>query len=461
MRRFWVRGSLQKQLIGWVLLPLVAVLVANGYGAYELAVEEITRVYDLGLYDNGLDLIHQVVETSRGLSLNLPLAAQQMLQDNNGDSVSYVAWSDSGGVFSGSAELLAQAISPPLDIPWFRNRMVAGVPQRVMYLTHRTGGHRFTLAVAETIHGRLRRQEDLFVRLVLPEIGLFFGSVFILGFGMRRALVPVAHLREQISQRSSSYLERIDERTTPLELIPVVHGINELLARLERSFEGQRRFIADAAHQLRTPLAVLSSQLQLAQSHPPEDIQNFVKTLSTTTERTVHLAHQLLTLARLEHTFYDQLVMAEVDVSLLFQEMVLDFMPEVERQHLDLVFDLEPVPLKTQALLLRELLANLLNNAIRYTPAYGRIQVTFKKEDAGEGVIIISDSGPGVADEEWVLLGRPFQRMKNSRPMGCGLGLAISMEIARLLGATLSFSKSGGGVTGFSVLVRFSSVMAK
>jgi two-component system sensor histidine kinase TctE len=454
MRRFWVRESLQKQLIGWVLLPLVGVLVANGYGAYELAIAEITRIYDLGLYDNGLDLIHQVVVAPSGLSLNLPLAAQQMLQDNNGDSVAYVAWNDKGGVFSGKADLLTQAISPPLDIPWFRDRTIAGVPERVMYLTHQTDGHRFTLAVAETIHGRLRRQEDLFARLVLPEMGLFLVSVIILGFGMRRALAPVDHLREQISQRSSDYLERIDETTTPLELIPVVHGINELLARLEHSFQGQRRFIADAAHQLRTPLAVLSNQLQLAYAHPPVDIQSFVKELSITTERTVHLAHQLLTLARLEHTFYDQLVMSEVDVSLLFQDIVLDFMPEIERQHLDLVFDLESAPLKTQALLLREMLTNLFDNAIRYTPSYGRIRVSYQKDKTGEGAITISDSGPGVTDEEWPLLGRPFQRMVNSRPMGCGLGLAISMEIARALGATLTFTKNRDEAAGFTALVR-------
>ena len=454
MNRFGVRRSLQTQLIGWVLLPLVGVLVANGYEAYELAVAEITRIYDLGLYDNGLDLIHQVVESPRGLSLKLPLAAQQMLQDNNGDSVTYVAWNNNGGVFSGTADLMIQALSPPVDIPWFRNRTLAGVSQRVMYLTHQAGSQRYTLAVAETIHGRLKRQEELFARLVLPELGLFFGSVVILWFGMRRALAPVAHLREQISQRSSNYLERIDETSTPLELIPVVHGMNELLARLERSFQSQRRFIADAAHQLRTPLAILSSRLQLADTHPPEDVKLFVKELSITTERTVHLAHQLLTLARLEHTFYDQLVMSSVDISLLFQEIVLDFMPEIERQHLDLVFDLEPVSVQTQALLLREMLTNLLDNAVRYTPAFGQIRVSFRKDKTGAGSLVLVNSGPGVQEEEWALLGRPFQKMMNSHPMGCGLGLAVAMEIARALGATLTFSKGEGEVIGFSVWVR-------
>ena len=283
-------------------------------------------------------------------------------------------------------------------------------------------------------------------------------SIVVIFFGVRQGLSPVVLLRDEIASRSSTNLRPIEETPAPAELTPIIHGINELLANLATAFASHRRFIADAAHQLRTPLASLSSQIEVGLDRPPEDIKELLRQLLATTQRTTHLANQLLSLARLEHTEQSMYEVATVELREVFFETTTDIVTLAARKGVELDFDLQPCQMQGSPLMLRELLANLLDNAVRYTPAGGRVSVSLRA-DAQNILLTVEDSGPGVPADELGRLGTPFHRLASGHPEGCGLGLAIVREIARLHGAEVHFSQGAGG-RGLQVRIQFHNLAA-
>jgi two-component system sensor histidine kinase TctE len=284
----------------------------------------------------------------------------------------------------------------------------------------------------------------------LPETLLALVSIAAILLGVQRGLTPVQLLRDEIVSRSPSDLRPISESPAPTELAPIIHGINELLANLSTAFASHRRFIADAAHQLRTPLASLSSQIEVGLETPPEDIKVLLRQLLTTTHRTTHLANQLLSLARLEHTEQSMFEVATVDLRQIILDASADIVTLSARKEVELDFDLLPCRIQGSPLMLRELLANLLDNSIRYTPAGGKVAVTLRV-DTQHILLSVEDNGPGVPDDELSKLGTPFYRLSFNQSDGCGLGLAIVREIARLHGAEVYFCQNS---TGRGLLVR-------
>ncbi|MDE2260410.1 MAG: HAMP domain-containing histidine kinase, partial [Betaproteobacteria bacterium] len=212
-------------------------------------------------------------------------------------------------------------------------------------------------------------------------------------------------------------------------------------------------FIADAAHQLRTPLASLSSQIEVALETPPENDKKLLRELLATTQRTTHLANQLLSLARLEHTEQSMIEVTAVDLQHLFQEVSADFVTLAARKGVDLGFELCPGRVWASPLMLRELLANLLDNAIRYTPAGGKVTVSLQPVEH-KVLLSVEDNGPGVPETELKKLGIPFHRLPSDQPEGCGLGLAIVREIGRLHAAEVTFHPGSKGL-GLKVVVCF------
>ena len=450
------RLSLYQLLLRWLLGPLIVILLAGSTLAYLFSLRAAMNVYDLGLLDDALDLSKQVVLQQGKLMLVLPPAAQQMLQENNDDRVTYAAWDSHGQVFSGDPRLFHPEELPAEGSHKFRDVWLGGEDNRAIFMRSRSGGSVFYVAVAQTLHGRDRLRDGIFAGILLPEALLALVSVGVILFGVRFALAPVKSLRNEIVSRSSSDLRPIEEARAPAELFPVVHGINELLANLAASFASHRRFIADAAHQLRTPLASLSSQIEVALEKPPEDVRELLRELLATTQRTTHLANQLLSLARLEHTETSMIEVAAVSLERVCREASADFVTRAARKGVELEFRLEPSRVSGSPLMLRELLANLLDNAVRYTPSGGRVSVAL--EGAQDEVLLrVEDDGPGVPETEWPNLGIPFHRLAPDLPEGCGLGLAIVREIARLHGARLFFGRSAAG-HGLQVNVAFPQV---
>ncbi len=447
--------SLYQIFLRWLLLPLVVVLLVGSLMAYQFSLHAAMKVLDLGLYDNALDLSKQIQQGPRGLAINLPPAALQMLQENNDDQVMYAAWDHSGHVFSGNPRLWRALPSAASGQPVFEDLNVGGEALRAVYTQGTIGDQTYSIAVAQTLRGRNRLSDGLFANILVPVALLLLACVAILLLGIRRTLVPVYQLRNDIGQRSANDLRPLEERTAPIELRPIIHGINELLQDLSLSFASHRRFIADAAHQLRTPLASLSSQLEVALKHPPQDLRPLFLDLLATTRRSTHLANQLLSLARLEHTEQSMIECTRVDLQQICREVAVDFVARAEQQQVELIF--EPIPLAVlgSPLMLRELMGNLIDNALRYTPVQGRILIRLLREDQDHtGQLIIQDGGPGIPETELSKLCIPFHRVPGDQTPGCGLGLAIVQEIARLHGARLHFSCREAG-DGLRVLVSF------
>ena len=446
-------NSLHRQLLKRLLWPLIIILLLGSVFAYFFALHTAINTYDLGLMDDALDIVRQIEVHQDKMEINFPPVARQMLKEKYEDQVSYAAWDASGKLFAGTPKLLMINSLDPDEKHAYQDIVLNGEANRVLLLRGEIETHTYYIAVSQTVRGRNHLTGGILAAILIPETLLAIVSIVIILLGIRRGLTPIEKLRDEITSKSSSDLRPIEESTAPLELAPIIHGINELLGNLAAAFAGHRRFIADAAHQLRTPLASLSSQIEVALENPPADIKKLLHQLLSTSHRTTHLANQLLSLARLEHTEQTMYEVSTVKLNEVVQAGAADFVTLAARKGVELEFDLQPALVNGSALMLRELFVNLMDNAIRYTPAGGQVTVSIKTAEK-DIVLIVDDNGSGVADAELEALGKPFHRLSSDYPGGCGLGLAIVREIVRLHGADLMF---GGGVNGrgLSVKIKF------
>jgi two-component system sensor histidine kinase TctE len=445
--------SLRRQLIKGLSWPLAIILLAGSVFAYFFALNSAVNAYDLGLLNDALDISKQINVHSGKMTLNLPPVASQMLQTNNQDRVSYAAWDESGQIFSGDPKLQMADMLVSEESHIFQDMELNGEKHRAILLRGKSDGHVYFIAVAQTVHGRDHLTGEIFAGILLPVALLAIVSIAAILLGVRRGLSPIVLLRDEITSRSSNDLRPIEESTAPAELAPIIHGINELLENLATSFASHRRFIADAAHQLRTPLAALSGQIEVALEDPPPDEKKLLHQLLATTQRTTHLANQLLSLARLEHTEQFMYEVATVDLQKVLLESAADFVTLSARKVVELDFDLHPCYVAGSPLMLRELISNLLDNAVRYTPSGGRISVSMRVM-AQHMFLTVEDNGPGVAEGELARLGTPFHRLPSDQTEGCGLGLAIVREITRLHGAEIFFER-GADARGLKVRIGF------
>ncbi|OIQ81491.1 sensor protein QseC [mine drainage metagenome] len=448
-------NSLRRQLLQRLLWPFIAILLAGALLAYLFAHQAARNAIDLGLLDDALDLTKQIKVHEGEISLRLPLAAQQMLLVNNSDQVVFAAWDKSGHLIAGDGRLMPLVRNAAEESYWFTDVTLDGHDGRIVLLRNTIRGYLVNVAVFQTSLGSERLSRDTFISMLLPEALLALVAVFVILFGVRQGLHPVESLRDEIISRSPSDMRPIEEAPAPEELRPIIHGINELLENLATAFTSHRRFIADASHQLRTPLAALSSQIEVALKQPPADVQALLRQLLAGTQRTSHLANQLLSLARLEHTETALCEKSAIDLRQVITDAAASFVALAERKGVELEFRLQAFPMHGSALLLGEMLVNLLDNALRYTPAEGQVVVSLQA-DADGCALLVSDSGPGVAGDELDKLGMPFYRTDASLPGGCGLGLAIVREIARIHGAVVDFSLASRA-GGLAVLIRFAS----
>lgn len=444
-------NSLRRQLLQRLLWPFVAIFLVGAVLAYLFAHQAAKNTNDLGLLDDAFDLTKQVEVHEGKISLDLPLAARQMLLANNDDQVIFAAWDELGQLIAGDVQLMRLAQLPMGENYRFRDVVLGKHNGRMVVLRSYIRGYVVYVAVFQTLRGQNRLLRDAFFGMLLPEAMLALVSVFVILFGVRQGLQPVELLRDEIASRSPSNLQPVQETPAPAELRPIIHGINELLANLSEAFASHRRFIADAAHQLRTPLAALSSQIEVALQQPPTDSRALLCQLLATTQRTSNLANQLLSLARLEHTEDSVCDKTKVNFLQVISDVASGYVAEAERKGITLEFKLQPCLIQGNALLLGELLTNLLDNALRYTPSGGEILVSLQFEhDCWK--LTVQDSGPGVPESELSQLGRHFHRLNPSIPDGCGLGLAIVREIARIHKAEVSFSASAYGGLQASVI---------
>jgi two-component system, OmpR family, sensor histidine kinase QseC len=312
----------------------------------------------------------------------------------------------------------------------------------------------FMVKIGEALAIRDELTDTVALRIGLPLLFLLPVMALLILLGINRTLRPLRNLAHSVSSRSPSSLDAVDDRDAPCEITPLVDALNRLFLRLSRAFESERRFTADAAHELRTPLAALKIQAQVAKrSNNDDDRNQALNKLLEGVERATRLVEQLLTMARVDPEGSTALH-SEIRLDQLCQEVLANIANQARVKEIELELDVDGVTVLTGLQeSLEILLRNLLDNAIRYTPRGGRISVRLTQCDDGSIELHVGDSGPGIPESERSRIFDRFYRLAGQNTEGSGLGLSIVQRIAELNRAEVKLGESELG--GLEVTVHF------
>ena len=315
------------------------------------------------------------------------------------------------------------------------------------------------IQVAETLNKRHILTSKILLGMLVPEL-LFIVIICVLVWvGVERGLRPLAALQAEIRNRSHRDLSPLPEHNAPSEVRTLVHAMNELLGQLHEAISSQQRFVANAAHQLRTPLAGLKTQTEFAlRQHDLAEVHQSLQQMSKASGQTTHLVNQLLSLARAEPNSAAEKSMNMADLSELAREVTSEWVPRALERNIDLGYDAAAgaVDIKCDTLLVKEMMCNLIDNAIRYTQPGGLITVRVACT-GDQASLQVEDNGPGIPVAERERAFERFFRGMDSETDGCGLGLAIVREIAHGHNAEVRID-SGAYVSGTRVSVVFSRI---
>jgi len=435
-------ASLRYLLLSRLLPAMLLLLVAGAATAYWTAWRSATKAYDRALFDAVLAIADQLQIVDGKPQLPLTPQARAVLLTDKFDEMFYAVRRADGALLDGDARLLV----PPRGSPrrssdaerFYFDGHIEAEPVRVSALETEHGGQRVTILAAETLVKRNALVQEILLGMLVPELALSFVSLIVVWVGIGAGLRPLQTLREELSGRSPTDLRPV-RVGVPEEIQPVVTEINALLDRLAHSLTAQRNFVADAAHQLRTPVAALQAQVEAALGAPREEHGQAMQGILRATQRLSHLITQMLALARAEPAAGD--VPEHLSLPDLIRHSAESYLPRAFERQIDLGFELTPAEVAGNPLLLQELLANLLDNALRHTPEGGTITVHCGQVD-GEAQLCVEDSGPGIREEDRTRVFERFFRAAGSPNDGTGLGLAIVREIARQHGGHVEAGRS-------------------
>jgi len=447
MRRSPPRGqrdapTLRATLLRWLLIPLSVLLVVDALGSHVIARRLADRVYDGELLEIARELALHVHPGTPQPTFDLEKDAERTLLLDQYDKVGYV-------VRAGTVSIAGDANIPPPARqnrePAFYDATLAGEAVRVAAIASTSGGTPVTISVAETRVKREALVNAIMLGVILPQLLLIVIAGVALWIGVARGLAPLGKLQQAVAARSHVDLSPIDVPNVPGEVRPLLVSINDLMTRLHEILSFQTRFIADAAHQLRTPVAGLKAHVEVAlREEDPTQARASIAHLYTAVERMSRLVAQLLSLARNEPTTVRQVTLAPLDLAKLVFDVTMDWVPEAYRRNIDLGFDgaVPHITIEGDAPRLTELINNLLDNAIRYSREGGRVTVHVAADPPR---LSVSDDGPVIPVEERERIFERFHRLLGSHAGGSGLGLAIVQEIAKLHGASISLGEDSDG----------------
>jgi two-component system sensor histidine kinase TctE len=440
-----IQHSLFGEILDWMLAPLLLLWPMSIAITYLVAKAIANQPFDHALEDSVTVLAQQVREVDGKLVKRLPGSARDILRADDVDSVYFQIADADGGYVDGDRDLPQPQEDDDIraGAVRFRNDNMHGTPVRVAYsyieLDERglPEAGMALVQVAETLEKRGKLANAIIKGVILPQFIVLPIVLALVWFALARGLSPLAQLQERIRARGSDDLSPIDSKQVPEEISPLVRSLNEMLARLSLSIEMQKRFIADAAHQMKTPLAGMRMQSELALRQTDSgEIHRSLEQLAKSSEAATRLVNQLLALARAENqpqagTAYVPIALAE-----LARSGVQDWVPSSFSQRIDLGFEppAEQIDIAGNPTMLREMLSNLIDNALRYTPAGGSVTVRVRG-DAEHAILEVEDTGPGIPATERARVFERFYRILGSNVEGSGLGLAIVREIAQQHGA--------------------------
>jgi two-component system sensor histidine kinase TctE len=403
--------------------------------------------YDQSLRERAAALARQVNLDGGRPQLRGSATVKAFLRSDEIDNVYFHLLDSRGGLLAGDPELpipsereLRSRESGEVS---FRDDEYRGQALRIAYLYLPSPGapdeRGILVEVGETTEKRSQLANKIMASVILPQLVIIPLAVVLVWFGLSQGLRPLTRLRDRIEARREADLSPIALRRVPEELRPLTEAFNSMLSRMQHNVDAQRRFIADAAHQMRTPLTGLKTQAQLAiRESDPEQLRHALELILVGVDRASHLVDQLLALARAEASGGAQQPLLPLDIDELLRESVEAWVVRALDKRIDLGY--EPageVLVEGHAFLLREMINNLVDNALRHTPAGGR--VTARIVAQGDFALLeIEDSGTGISDDDSLKVFDRFYRAEGSDGDGSGLGLAIVREIAELHRAAAS-----------------------
>lgn len=441
-------SSLRKKLLRVLVPPLLILILLVSSILFRFAIVEQRDAFDNALYDSAYS-IYQLLQKSEDSieKLSLPKNEKQFILNDQSDVIFYNVADVHGKIINGETdEGLTPLLNTQTATPNFRYGVVKKLKVRIVSTLVNIEKNGTTLPVyiqvAETLNKREALASHVLIDIIVPQLLLLLCTLGIIWFGVERGLQPLFDLQTAVSKRSSLDLSEIDMPDVPTEVMILVNSVNTLMRQLESVLNAQNRFIADAAHQLRTPLAGAQAQLELAlQETDPEQHTMMLARVSASMERLSHTISQLLSLARNQQDASHSVVLHQVNLNQIAQEVTTDMVPTAIKKGIDLgleAFESSATVLGDKKRL-KEMLYNLLDNALLYTPEGGKVTVNVQRE-AGEIVLSVEDSGPGIPIEEREKVFERFHRIIGSGQEGSGLGLAIVMEIAQLHHANIEIS---------------------
>ncbi|WP_124948958.1 ATP-binding protein [Sulfuriferula thiophila] len=429
-------NSIRQRLLLWLIVGMLISTGIAGLSMYWLAQDEANELFDYQ--------IKQIALSLPGRS-QLP-AVTAGDEDPEEDNVIQV-WDAQGKLLfvSYPSRALPRYAATGLHTVNYQQQ-----PWR-LYSTQRRGQY---IQVAQPMMVREELAAALAVRMLMPFFVLIPLLAGLIWWSVGRSLRPMQTVTTALATRHADAMQPLDETNLPQEIKPMVIALNQLLMRLNQAMQAQRAFVADAAHELRSPLTALKLQLQLTERAASDEQRAIAFTkLNQRLDRSIHLVQQLLTLARSEPRL-EQANFVTVDLSALAQEVAQDFMPLAEAHQTDLQLEVQPdVLVLGQQADLRTLISNLVDNAIRYTPDAGQVRIYVSRE-AGQAVLRVMDNGSGIPAQERERVFDRFYRREGTEVTGSGLGLAIVRNIAEVHHAELGLSDNSNG-SGLIVTVTF------
>jgi two-component system, OmpR family, sensor histidine kinase TctE len=457
-------SSLFAEMFDWMLAPFLLVWPLSLGVTYAIGIAISNEAFDRSLAAKTRALAEQVawVEGRKGAAPAIELRAdlRVMLADDDAESHLYridradVADRKSSVFQLGEPELPAFASRQLRDdgLVSFQTVDFRDSTVRIAALKRSPAtedlSRTFMVYVAESTEKRRVLAYEIMKSIVVPQLVVVPLMIFLMWTGLRRGAAPLARLRERVVARDANDLRPLTVSDAPSEVAPLINSFNDLLQRVESEGTAQKRFIANAAHQLRTPLAGIRMQTELAlRSDSVAERDDALHKIALGTSRTAHLINQLLMLARTEGAAVDSLPFAPLDFSAVAREVVADAYPRASEKAIEIGFDAPDtaVMIHGHGDLLRELVSNLVDNAIRYTPASGHINVRISA--APSPALEVEDDGIGIPVAEREQVFERFYRVIGSAESGSGIGLAIVKEIAVRHGAAVSIAtpKTGKG----------------
>lgn len=424
--------SLRRRLLVILSLPLFAMLAVSMIVDYRSALSIASDARDEALTRTVIALVTRLErdDDDKDIEVDIPPAADAILRADTVDRVRYVIFDDHERIVAGDRGLLALPRPTQDNTTLLADSRLDDTPVRIASYRYVSSAMVATVLVAETTHKRTQGAARILMAIVWPNLLLIGAALLLVHYGIGYALRPLDDLGHHIDQRGPNDFSPLDEGRVPAEARPLVRAINRLMQHLCRAGRAQQAFLSNAAHQLRTPLAGLHTQLELAAQTAPPAMQARMKSLLDAVQRLSHFTHQMLALARSSSEGAVAADHRPVDLDPLLGSVAADFLVRADAAGIDLGCDTAPCPVYGSPWMLREVAANLFENALHHAGPRAHVTGRCGVDDDGHPFMEVDDDGPGIPEAERDKVLDRFYRARGTAGEGTGLGLAIVKEVA-------------------------------